>query len=204
MARGAAGDRVVGLLADALRDTGSVIDELRPDRLLAPSPCSAWSVSDVVAHVVTVTDKFTRFARGETDTPGSRSADEIDPDPREAYRVAAAESFTAWRDHPDALNRVCRLPFGVFSGATVAAINLFDVVVHGWDIAAGGDVEHRVDEALAEFVLPIAIMLATPDARASGHYAEPSLVGVDASAPARLLAVTGRAATPRTTRPDKP
>jgi hypothetical protein len=32
---------------------------------------------------------------------------------------------------------VCVLPFGSFDGATAAGINLFDAVVHQWDIAVG-------------------------------------------------------------------
>jgi len=190
------GPEVVGLLADELRGTGDVIDRVAPARLSAPSPCAGWTVSDVVLHLVAVTDKFTRFARGETEAPRSRTVADIDADPRAAYRVAALESTAVWRARPDALARVCTLPFGAFNGAAAAAINLFDVVVHGWDIAIGAGIGARIDEPVAEFLLPIASALVTLEARSGGQYAVAETVGAAAPASVRLLAVTGRSERP--------
>lgn len=197
------GPEVVGLLADGLRGTGDVIDRVVPARLAAPSPCAGWAVRDVVAHLVAVTDKFTRFAGGETDAPRSRPVADIDSDPRTAYHIAAHESTAAWSAHPEALAQVCTLPFGAFDGVVVAAINLFDVVVHGSDIACGAGVDARIDESVAEFLLPIASALATFEARSDGQYAPAQPAGAEAPASVRLLAVTGRSVSRRTTRRDR-
>lgn len=84
------------------------------------------------------------------------------------------------------------LSFVSFGGATAAGINLFDAVIHQWDIAVGAGVDHAISEELAVVALSVAPLLVTSQARRSGQYAAPAPLPAGAPPGARLLAVTGR------------
>ena len=155
-----------------------------------PTPCDGWDVRAVANHLATVTDKFTRFAAGEHGVVREDRRDWLGDDPGTGFSVVAAQSSQAWRGHPDALGRTCRLPFGDFDGATAAGINLLDAVVHGWDISTTTDQPWFPEPRAVELSLEVAELLVTPAARESGQFgppgrAEPTPFG-------RLLASTGR------------
>src|SRR5262249_49107355 len=92
--------QVTQALADALERTATLIDGLDVRARAAPSPCAGWTVGDVIRHLIAVTDKFTRFAAGETDTP--RTTTRADPDGAlgPAFRAASAASRRAWARPP--------------------------------------------------------------------------------------------------------
>ncbi len=100
--------------------------------------------------------------------------------------------MSTWHEHPEALKAVCVLPFGSFDGATAAGINLFDAVIHQWDIVVGAGMDHEISEKLAVVALGVAGLLVTDEARRSGHYAAPVLAPVGAPLSVWLLAATGR------------
>ncbi|HET9728241.1 MAG TPA: TIGR03086 family metal-binding protein [Acidimicrobiia bacterium] len=179
---------VTEVLAAALDRVGLIVDELEDCALAAPSVCAGWSVTALISHMTAVTEKFTAFARGETDAPRQREV--IDEDVRVRYAATAAASHAAWRG--DSMPELCRLPFGEFDRWTAAAINAFDVIVHGWDLACSVDREYDVDDASGALASSVALLLTTPAARRDGHYGstEPA---ADAHTPfERALALTGR------------
>jgi uncharacterized protein (TIGR03086 family) len=188
------GARSISLLEGALGRTGDVIHLLHAEAMATPSMCERWSVADVVAHVVAVTEKFTAFANGDTDRPRQAALRAV-ADPARAYDDAAAASRAAWRSNRDALERTCHLAFGDFDGGTAAGINMFDALLHGWDIAAAVGVLYEPDDDACNLALDIARRLVTPASRAQGHYA-PATRRTQPTPFARLLAVTGRAAEP--------
>lgn len=114
---------------------------------------------------------------------------------KKRFRDVAEAAVSSWREHPGALTAVCVLPFGSFDGATAAGINLFDAVIHQWDIAVGAGIDHPVSEELAVVALSVAPLLVTGQARLSGHYAAPALPPAGAPPSARPLAATGRSLT---------
>jgi len=85
------------------------------------------------------------------------------------------------------------LPFGSFDSATAAGINLFDAVIHQWDIAAGAGIEHQMSEELAAAALDVAGLLITDQGRLAGHYAAPVIAPSGVPHSRRLLAASGRA-----------
>ncbi|MFT3899624.1 MAG: TIGR03086 family metal-binding protein [Gordonia sp. (in: high G+C Gram-positive bacteria)] len=177
-------DSVVALdeaLTDLVRLVSAVGDDWD-----APTPCPAWSVGDVLDHVLAVTDKFTRFAAGRTDAPRGRRVPIVDR--RIALDAVVAASRAAWTDVD--LRRICRLPFGDFPADRAAAINAADVLVHTWDIARGAGVDYTMPPALVPDALAVVTSLAAADVDGE-HYApppaEPHGRGADA-----LLIASGR------------
>lgn len=54
----------------------------------APTPCPAWSVAQLLNHVVATSTKFSDFAEGQTDAPRTPSGDLLLPDPVTAFAAA--------------------------------------------------------------------------------------------------------------------
>jgi uncharacterized protein (TIGR03086 family) len=184
----------------------TVVDRLVPADLSRPTPCVDWDVRQLLTHLVATTLKFSAFARGETDRPRTPAGNLLGTGFRPSYWDAARESGVAWEwlgaasaTAPGAeLGRpLCRLPFGDFPAAVAADINLFDVVVHGWDLATAVGVAFAAPGDLIDIALGVAHRLATPEARAVGQYGAPPESspegGTEPRTPMdRLLALTGR------------
>jgi uncharacterized protein (TIGR03086 family) len=187
---------VVDHLEAALVSVTALVDDVPSASLTMPTPCPGWSVLDVINHLAAVTEKFGRFAARsvESEDPVRQvQGDLVGTRPARPFRRIIETALRAWREHPESVQAVCVLPFGYFDGATAAGINLFDAVVHQWDIAVGAGVDHEIDEELATVALIVADLLVTDEARRHGHYAPSMVMDPDARPGDRLLAVAGRA-----------
>jgi uncharacterized protein (TIGR03086 family) len=182
-------------LAQALDHLGTtVINALRTTDLALATPCPGWEVRDVLNHLVSTTAKFTMFAAGETDSPHSPPGDLLGEDVQDSFWQAAAASALAW-DEPNHAPSTCRLPFGEFPAAFAADINLFDALVHGWDIASAVALPFAMPEPLVGIALCVAEQLCTTEAIWAGHYGPPGEVGAGGfplTPATRLLVLTGR------------
>ena len=190
---------VVAALEEALERTAAVVRQIGTPDLGRPTPCSGWSIRDLLNHVVAVTIRFTRFAEGD-DEPRMPPGDLLGESPLKSYGEATERSIGAWRANPQALDRTCHLSFGRFGGRTAAAINAFDVMVHGWDLSRGLETAYEIPDHLAIIGLQTAELLVTPQAREGGQYGAPGRVSDSASPEERLLATTGRSLSRRAAR----
>jgi uncharacterized protein (TIGR03086 family) len=180
---------VVEVLGTALDSTGAIVVSVGDEFLTSRSACGEWTVGMLIEHIAVVTEKFSAYARGDTDEPRQQPLGSHRDVPRR-YVEAASASKLAWARPVG--DRVCRLPFGEFDRWTAAAINAFDVIVHGWDLARDVGAVCSVDDVAAELTLSIATLLATPTARQHGHYKAPQGADATTSTFAAALALTGR------------
>ncbi|MFD3540705.1 TIGR03086 family metal-binding protein [Streptomyces sp. NPDC058662] len=179
--------------AEALRLFGDRVRAVAPDQWDAPTPCTRWSVRQVVHHVTEeqlwipplVTDGRTVEELGDA-FPG----DLLGADPAAAFERAAAAATAAFAA-PGALHRTVRLSYGPALGSAYCSELTADCVVHTWDLARGIGADDRLPGGLVEFslqeVLPYAAGLA-----AGGMYAPALEVPDGADAQTRLLALLGR------------
>ena len=149
-----------------------------------PTPCADWCVAEVFDHVLSITDKFTRFANGSTDTPHGHplAAD----DRSAALAEVTAASRAAWST-VDA-SRLCRLPFGDFTAEEAATVNSLDVDLHTWDIARGVGFDFVIPERHLPDALSTLRRLTSPEAIEAGHYAPPTPATPDSPQDALLIA----------------
>ena len=107
--------------------------------------------------------------------------------PEQAASRSKAAAFKA----PGAMERPVAVSYGPVPGLVYAGHRFIDVLVHGWDLAVGTgqDLTLPVElvEACIEVIEPQKDMLA-----ASGAFGTTVVVGPDASAQTRLLAMLGR------------
>ncbi len=185
-------DEAVSQLARALDATGQVIDAITADQWAAPTPCTEWTTTDLLRHLVMGNGLFAAALNGEPRSPESLSA-ELGPDVdlAAAYRDTAAVLLKAF-SAPGALERVVTVPFGTVPGAVALHLRTTEVLTHGWDLAqaTGQPAEFPADVAEQELAFSQAALGQIPADRRP--FAPPQPVAPDAPAIERLVACLGR------------
>lgn len=183
---------LAALHAEALRSFGRIVAAVRPRAWEAPTPCAEWCVHDVVDHVVAENLWVPELLAGHTiEEVGDRfDGDVLGVDPVESYRRSASPAAEA-ASRPGALDRIVDLSFGPTVAAVYIAQRLFDLVIHGWDVARGAGVVGPIDPGLASVLYPLVDAWAD-GWQGSGIFAPPVPVSDDAPLVDRLLALTGR------------
>ncbi|MEU8461208.1 TIGR03086 family metal-binding protein [Streptomyces sp. NPDC029003] len=179
--------------AAALRLFGERVREVAEDRWDAPTPCTEWTVRDLVGHVtgeqLWIPPLLTE-GRTVADVGDALSGDPLGADPVAAWDRASAAALEAFAE-PGALERTVALSYGPTRGSAYCSELTTDCVVHTWDLARAIGADERLPDGLVEFalkeVMPYADTLA-----ASGMFAAPLDFPAGANAQTRLLALVGR------------
>jgi uncharacterized protein (TIGR03086 family) len=120
-----------------------VLANVTADQLAAPTPCSEWTVGDLIEHVVGGNERVPQWAGGD-EQPPARPDDLIQA--HRATAAAAQETFA----RPGALEAMYRLPFGEVPGHRFIGMRTTDVLVHAWDLAAATNQSTDLDPELAQ------------------------------------------------------
>jgi uncharacterized protein (TIGR03086 family) len=139
---------VVALDAQAGARVRELVAAVTDDAWDMPTPCSDWTVRDLVTHLLAGNVKYAGIARGADFVPG---APEVDPgdDPAASYQAALEDMVEAWRQ-PGALTREIGLPRGQRGPAERAAwLHLTETLCHGWDLATSLGLDPGFDDEAA-------------------------------------------------------
>jgi uncharacterized protein (TIGR03086 family) len=157
----------------------------------APTPCSEWSVRDLVAHLCFEHLWAPHVLTGTPmDEVGDRyEGDLLQGDPPGAWRRAVARSRPLWSATEGHAAQV-HTSFGWLPVGEYAEQMLLDLTVRGWDLARGAGLDETLDEvgvdrALA-YIRSDPIMLT-----GAGLWGEPVAPAGD-TARDELLALLGR------------
>ncbi len=140
-----------------------VVDRVRPGDLDRPTPCAAWSLRELLAHMTAQHRGVAAAAEGAG--PDLAVWQPMDaPDPVDDYR-AAADAVLAAFAAPGAMDRDWWLPelsrTVPFPALRAQGFHLVDYVVHAWDVARAVGVPYEPDEDVADAALEVA--RAVPD-----------------------------------------
>ena len=182
------------LYAQAMIGTRAYLDAVGPDQWHGPTPCSEWDVKQVANHIIGENLWAGELFKGTTiaEVGSALDGDLAGEDPAVAYATSvtvATDAVTA----PEAMQAICHLSFGDFSGADYAAQLFMDTLIHGWDVARATGQSTRLDADLVAACLPIAEQI-TRQFRPAGVFGEDLPVGADADPQTKLLALVGRRA----------
>lgn len=179
----------VAVLDSAVVWTHSCLQLARTSDLSLPTPCSAWNLGQLLAHME---DSLT--ALGEAAELGrvrvSEPVAEVDPG-RIIDRIVqrACATRAAW------LQRLTSAPVSVgdlpLGRDTLAMVGALEIAVHGWDVAQAVGSGRQIPEDLAARLYDVALLVVTPEERGT-RFAEPVPVPDDAPMSTRLLAHLGR------------
>ena len=192
-------DAVLAPLAAALDGAAQAVAAVSADQWVLPTPCSDWTVRQLVNHVVGGNRLTTRVLRGEPLPPldqlGRRAnEDQLGDDPAAAFRASGDELLAALRV-PGALERPYTLPVGTLPGTAVVHLRTVETLVHGWDLvqATGQQVPFPDELAAGELTFTTELLGRLPAGRQPFAPAQP----VTDAAPAidRLTAMLGRTPT---------
>jgi uncharacterized protein (TIGR03086 family) len=97
-----------------------------------PTPCSEWTLRQLLNHVVTGTQWFATVVLGEPRP--DRGPDQILSDPSGAFSRRADE-FRAAMGAPGALDRTYVHAAGAVNGERYTLMRVNEYLCHGWDVA---------------------------------------------------------------------
>lgn len=177
----------------ALDLSQQVVDRITEAQLDLPTPCSPWTVRELLSHTVGQHLRFGAVARGE-DPQRACSVDEGDlgDDPAATFRETAAsvtEAFAAGDDDKVVLLPEIGRPVPL--GALIS-FHMFDFVVHGWDLAASIGAPYAPRAELCALAYRVGTVIPDTARVPGGAFAPVVQVGSDASELARLLGLAGR------------
>ncbi|MCA1280426.1 TIGR03086 family metal-binding protein [Saccharopolyspora sp. 7B] len=157
-----------------------------------PTPCSAWTVRDLVGHLVAEHRWAPHLLAGETlEQVGDRyDGDLLGDDPVRAWDDAARGSRAAWASAD--LTGTARFSFGEAPMTTYAEQMLIDLTVHGWDLARATGQPEDLDPAAVD--LGLAYARPNADRMAALGIIDPPIPTDSADPAVQLLALLGRRA----------
>lgn len=182
-------DPLIGDLARSFNAVGALIAQVRPGRWSAPTPCTDWTVRQLIDHLVGMNRVFTALLAGQA-PPQRQAVDHVELDPVGAYRDTAAALLSAFAA-PGVLDRTYQGPLGSATGAERLKIRLYDLLAHGWDLAAATGQRAELPDDAAERSLAFARTQITEQMR-PGRFAPAQPVDQQAPAIERLAAFLGR------------
>jgi len=141
------------LIPSAIDDFDAKVRAVPADRWDGPTPCTEWSVRDLVNHVTGEHLWAPHLLRGETlDQVGDRyDGDVVGEDPLGAWTAAAEQSRQSWLDAKAGSS--VQTSMGPTPVEEYGEQMYMDLVVHGWDLARGAGLDDGIDAAAAEHIL---------------------------------------------------
>lgn len=186
---------LVALDAQAVRISVELAGQARAADLSRPTPCAAWTLYGLLAHMATQHYGFAAASRGE----GELALWKLRPlgdDPVGAYRASAEHVLAAFADD-GVLDRMFPLP--EFSSGThfpalqAISFHFIDYVVHSWDLAKTLGVEVEFEPELLDVALVVAKAVPGDQARlAPGAAFAPEIELPGGSRLDEIVAILGR------------
>jgi len=158
----------------------------------SPTPCAAWSVRDLVNHIVSEQLWVPDLLAGHTiaEVGDKYDGDQLHDDPPDAWLKASGVARAALLQ-PGAVDRTVHLSFGDTDAREYGWQLTTDLAVHGWDLATALGAHAGIEDELATAILAYV----EPQVSAwsgTSWFAEPVAVPADADAATRLIGLLGR------------
>jgi uncharacterized protein (TIGR03086 family) len=178
------------ILDRALQQAVRVVTAVQPDQLESPTPCSEWTVRDLLHHMVGGLQNFRRVVEGEPIT--SFDVEVADADLAASYRDDASDLMAAWRVE-GALDRRLTMFGGEVPASMPLHLQITETALHSWDLARSTEHPGSLDPEVAERALAFTTANMGPQTR--GRSFAPERDAPPGAGPyERLAAFSGREA----------
>ena len=137
-------------LSDAADAAARVVSGVSPEQFGGPTPCTGWDVRALLNHLILWTSySLEKRARGESVAEEFMSTDfTADPDFAGRYRAQLDRALAAWAG-PAVWEGKLDVMGSATPAADVAAMNLAEMVLHGWDLAVATGQPYTLSDAAA-------------------------------------------------------
>jgi uncharacterized protein (TIGR03086 family) len=164
----------------------ALLANVRPDQLGAPTPCSEWTIRDLIEHVMYGNEHVGLWADNPVEPPAR-------PDDIKAAHRTAADAAQGVFAGPDGMAGTFRPPFGEVPGQFFVGVRTTDVLTHAWDLAAATGQSTDIDPELATEQLAAARGFVGPQFRGPGNiFAEEQPCSSERAPADQLAAFLGR------------
>jgi uncharacterized protein (TIGR03086 family) len=179
-------------LTHILQALTTTVDEISPMQMNDATPCSEFTVHDVLDHMIVLGASFSYWFRGE-EAPDLKAPAVYGWVPAAEFREVMTDLLAAV-SAPGALERVVSTPMGDMPGDTFARLVAVDGLIHGWDLATATGRTFEVPADVIAAVDEFARQALDPDIRSTDQFHAPVTPIAGASPLERLVAFSGRAA----------
>jgi uncharacterized protein (TIGR03086 family) len=184
----------VALLKRTITETNRLVDGTKDSQLDDPTPCSEWTVRDLINHLTGGATMFAVSAEQgsvpDDMLPQLMGGDCLGDDFRASFRTASDRAVAAFAA-PGLMDKTLKLPFGEMPAPAALAIAAVDVATHTADLAKATN-QAPGDESMYEDALALAPSVVQPEFRMPGVFGAEQQAPAGAVASDRLLAFAGR------------
>ncbi len=188
----------VELFEKTTSNTRKIVSGVKQDQLDDSTPCTEWSVRDVVNHLIGQTELTSAGLSGNPgeigagQPPKSSYADETDANKlSDAYEAEVSKLLKA-ANEPGALEKSVPMPSGEMPIGQLLMGVAMDHLVHGWDIAKATGQDTTLDPDLVQASYGILTNGFADQGRQMGLIGPVVSVADDASLQDKMLAHLGR------------
>ncbi len=184
---------LIAALDEVGTEFGRLVDATLPEQLGDTTPCTEFTVRDVINHVAGGANMFgAGFEAGSISDEelGRIMGDILGDDPSGVFRAASERVMAAVRA-PGAMEGTATFPWGEMPREAALGIAVFDVAVHAWDLAQATGQSLELSDDLALEILALGQAMGIDGFRGEMFAAEVIIVE---TAPAwdRVAAYSGR------------
>ncbi|MFD2419649.1 TIGR03086 family metal-binding protein [Amycolatopsis pigmentata] len=178
--------------SQALAEFDRTVHLVKADQWDNSTPCTEWTVRDLVNHLVSEQLWVPHLLGGATlaEVGDRYDGDVLGDDPVRVWEESSRAAREAWTAE-GATERTVHLSFGDADASLYGWQMVIDLAVHAWDLAMGIGAPQPIEDDLAEEIIRVAGPIIEA-AQAPGILAPPVAVPATASAPDRLVALCGR------------
>jgi uncharacterized protein (TIGR03086 family) len=185
-------------LGPAAEQTAAVVRGVGDDQLDLPTPCSAYTVADLLDHVGGLSLAFAAAATKVVDddltgAPPQGDGSRLGEDWRTRIPPDVLAVAEAWRD-PEAWSGMTRAGAVDLPGEVAGVVALNELVVHGWDLARATGQRYECDHATLEACHGFVMMFSGPGSEDQRGDAFGPVVDVPEDAPLldQVIGLNGR------------
>lgn len=180
-------------LRPAAQQTASVAAAVTDAHLDAPTPCTEYSVSDLLAHLSGLSVAFRDAARkvGGSATPEASVSGGLDPQWRIRLPQHLDDLVEAWGT-PEAWSGMTKAGGIDLPGEVAGVVALDEIVLHGWDLARATGQSYSCDPVTTRAIFDFTQQSAAETDSRDGIFGPPVDVPADAPLFDRALGYAGR------------
>jgi uncharacterized protein (TIGR03086 family) len=184
----------VALLGRTVDQVDRLAGKMTDDQLGAQTPCTDWTVRDLLNHITGGAEMFAVSAElgsvPDADVARLMGGDNLGNDWRGAWSAASRKALAVYSD-PNVMDKMVTLPFGTMPAGVALSIAIFDVATHAADLATATGQELDDDELL-EAALAMGKQIIGPELRQPGVFDAEQPCPPGATTTQQLLAFAGR------------
>ena len=184
------GPNPIELYEGAVQQMLPILAAIRADQLSGSTPCTEWTVQQLITHNIKVADYVHGSILGNNTTNPMEVGDPLPSQgAREAFAAGTSRVLELLKASD--LSQVIETPFGQMPIGNFIMFPIMDIVIHRWDLAKGTNQDSSIDSGLAEAIYP-ALQMGAQGGRQMGIFAAEVTLPVSASIQDKLLGLSGR------------